>query len=435
MKKTKIFLMFFIIPYVIFLFFSYSIYRLNNNFLIKSFEKRNSEDIIHLGDIYRRALLNIAKTEPENTIKIIKNSFFDSKDVVYFAVRKAKDELLGWGTKYEGFLPIFDYYPKKKISLRKIKTPVGIIFELNIKYKVKAEENTLTLGIKRAYGYIAEKIYLRYLLILDILIALLSFLYYKRIVNYNEYVINKEKFIEQEKREKEYFKTLSVLYLGISHELRNPLNILSLILEKMKISYKNHEVDKDIEEGKKEIDRILRVIDGLHLLVEQTESKGGKREKWKTETFNIAEIVKESMESLKKTFSTDMEFCDKTKGDNLVCGNKELTLILLNNLIKNSCEASGDDGIVRVCIDKRNTLFIEIKDTGGGLDHKSVYLKEPFSTNKIGHLGIGLFIVKKIIEYHGWKLEFNNYELGSIIRVYLNEVKDERKGKDSNSRG
>ncbi len=413
--------MFFLVPYIVFLIFSYSIYKLNNNFLKKSFEERTSVNILHLGNIYRRALINIVKTEEKNSIKIIEESFFNSKEVVYFAVRKAKDELIAWGTKYEGFLPIFDFYPEKDISLRKVKTPVGVIFELNIRYKSGNGKNTLTLGIKQPYRYIAEKIYLRYLLILDILIALFSFLYYRKIVNYNESVINKEKHIEKEKKEKEYFKALSVLSLGISHELRNPLNILTLILEKLEISYGNKKINRDIDAGKKEIDRILRVINSLHLLVEQEETIIEKT-KWKTESFNIMELIKESVDSLKKKFITEIQICNELGEEPLIYGNKELTLILLTNLIKNSCEASGDNGIVKICLDKdEKNIFIEIKDTGGGFSYNFESQNISLNSEKMGHLGIGLFIAKKIVEYHSWRLKINNYELGSILKLYFGE--------------
>jgi signal transduction histidine kinase len=420
MSKKKVFLMFFIIPYIVFLIFSYSIYRLNNNFLKKSFEERTSANILHLGKIYKRALINIVKTEEKNSTNIIKNSFFNSKEAVYFAIRKAKDELIGWGTRYEGFLPVFDYYPERDISLRKIKTPVGVIFELNIRYKAKNRNNTLTLGIKQPYRYIAEKIYFRYLLILDILIALFSFLYYMKIVNYNESVINKEKHIKKEKKEKEYFKALSVLSLGISHELRNPLNILSLILEKLEISYGNHKINKDIEAGKKEIDRILRVINSLHLLVEEGDNTT-KGTKWRTESFNLMDVIKESIESLEKKFITEIRICDKTKGETFINGNRELTIILLTNLIKNSCEASGDKGVVKVSLNKDENIFMEIKDTGGGFNYNFETENISLNSEKIGHLGIGLFIAKKIIEYHSWKLEIKNYELGSILKLYFGE--------------
>jgi len=420
--------MFFLIPYLIFVVFSYSIYRMNNYFMKQSFEKRTSENMLNLGKIYRIALLNIIKENKKNYGEQIRKYFFTERDIAYFAVRKSKEKLLDWETKYEGFLPIFNHYPTKSISLRKIQTPIGLIYELSFKFpskELQIEPEAMTLGIQQTYSLLAKKVYLRYFLLIDLLIAIIIFLYYLKIIKYNLTAINKEKKLLNEQRDKEYFMSLSTLSLGISHEIKNPLNTLSLIFENISLNkQKPKKIDPLIKEGKEEINRLIRLSNSFNLLLQKEKQD---KSSWDIYRFDIAKIVDKSIKITKRAFSTKILFDIKIKEPLYIRGNMELTLLMLNNLLKNSCESSGTDGLVEVSLNKNDNYYLEIKDTGGGFKEKLEVLQKPFKTNKKGNLGIGLFIIKKVLDFHNWKLKILNNKVGTTFRIIFRELNDEEK--------
>ena len=81
---------------------------------------------------------------------------------------------------------------------------------------------------------------------------------------------------------------------------------------------------------------------------------------------------------------------------------------LLNNAIK-----FPDKGFIDIIMEKKyidNKVFINIKDTGQGIDQIILpKLFSKFTTKSKGGTGLGLFISKKIIEAHGGQIyAYNN---------------------------
>ena len=73
------------------------------------------------------------------------------------------------------------------------------------------------------------------------------------------------------------------------------------------------------------------------------------------------------------------------------------------NLIKNALESVQDDGFVRIlCETDPRTVKIHIEDNGCGIEaDKLVTIFQPFVTSKQGGTGLGLPVVKRIVEAHG----------------------------------
>ncbi|MBA2736418.1 MAG: PAS domain-containing sensor histidine kinase, partial [Pyrinomonadaceae bacterium] len=65
-----------------------------------------------------------------------------------------------------------------------------------------------------------------------------------------------------------------------------------------------------------------------------------------------------------------------------------------------------------------NRLFIEVEDTGGGIDEKNLSrIFNPFFTTKEKSFGLGLSIAYKIINEHNGKLTARNGSKGAIFRL------------------
>lgn len=117
-------------------------------------------------------------------------------------------------------------------------------------------------------------------------------------------------------------------------------------------------------------------------------------------------------------------FCKKEKVD----GDRELLLVLLNNLIDNALKASPKDGSVRVSAAERGEwLSLEVADQGIGMTKEQIsHAKEAFyradkaRSRAAGGAGLGLALCDRIAQLHRGRLEFISAEgEGTVARVML----------------
>ena len=81
---------------------------------------------------------------------------------------------------------------------------------------------------------------------------------------------------------------------------------------------------------------------------------------------------------------------------------------LLWNLVRNAVQASspGDEVWVRVRGAEAGAVRVSVQDQGPGIDEEAmVKLFDPFFTTRSHGTGIGLAVVKRIADEHGFELE------------------------------
>ncbi|AGF79576.1 signal transduction histidine kinase [Desulfocapsa sulfexigens DSM 10523] len=97
----------------------------------------------------------------------------------------------------------------------------------------------------------------------------------------------------------------------------------------------------------------------------------------------------------------------------------------LINLIQNAVEASpeGDTVTIALSVSSLGSPFLDVADNGSGIPlAKRQKVFDPFFTTKKEGTGLGLPIVKKIIDAHGWSLQIlDNNGGGTICRIMLKE--------------
>jgi two-component system sensor histidine kinase BaeS len=93
------------------------------------------------------------------------------------------------------------------------------------------------------------------------------------------------------------------------------------------------------------------------------------------------------------------------------------------NLLSNALKATERGGTVQVRASRAGPqVAIEVADTGRGIRQEDLpFVFERFYTGEKGGLGIGLTIVKELVEAHGGRIEARSkYGEGSAFTVYLN---------------
>ncbi len=202
----------------------------------------------------------------------------------------------------------------------------------------------------------------------------------------------------------------------ISHQLKQPLNILSLFCEDMKLSYDYEEINKKSIKDfslntRKQIHYMQETIDVFLDFFNPCKYK---------KDFLISDAINFSLDLLSSeisnnniTIKKDFESDYKLNGVRM-----ELSQVIIN-LIVNSIQAYSERNIENRFINielfkKDDNNFLKISDNAGGikLDNLEKIFKPQFTT-KLSGSGMGLYMVNLVIKnsFNGI-LNLNNYKDG-----------------------
>jgi len=97
------------------------------------------------------------------------------------------------------------------------------------------------------------------------------------------------------------------------------------------------------------------------------------------------------------------------------------------NLIENAIKYTNEGKITVQSYTKKDITVVEIEDTGIGIPQEDLpkiwdrfYRVDQSRTRKTGGTGLGLYVVKNIIESHGGQIRASSIEnKGSIFTIFL----------------
>ncbi|MHA1681202.1 MAG: PAS domain S-box protein [Promethearchaeota archaeon] len=200
-----------------------------------------------------------------------------------------------------------------------------------------------------------------------------------------------EKMLRQEK-----LAVLGKLSGSVSHELRNPLGIISnsIFYLKRKFSQEGEKVKRHLQIIESEIKRSKKIINDL-----LDASRIGKTE---LSDGNLNEIVNNAINRVEKPLNVKVDLSLDTEIPNIKIDGEQLVQAI-QNIIINAYEAMPDGGSLTISTKLENNMIsIYIKDTGIGIEKDKLNLIfEPLFTTKRKGIGLGLTIVSDIIEKHG----------------------------------
>lgn len=215
----------------------------------------------------------------------------------------------------------------------------------------------------------------------------------------------------------------------IAHEIKNPLTPIQLASERLRRKYSKEVSDKATYE--RYINTISRHVGDIGKMVEEFASFA----RMPAPVFarnDLAELLKESVfsrECGQSGIVFDMTLPDEKS--ELKCDAGQIQQVLLN-LLKNAeeatleaCEknASKEDKTITITLDNESDHYVlRIEDRGVGFPDELIdRLTEPYVTTKSKGTGLGLTIVRKIIEDHGGSIEFSNRRRvqGAAVTIIL----------------
>ena len=217
----------------------------------------------------------------------------------------------------------------------------------------------------------------------------------------------------------------------IAHEIKNPLTPIQLSAERLKRKYMK-EIKTEPEVFSMCTDTIVRQVQDIGRMVDEF-SSFARMPQATLKPENLVEICRQTV-FLERNRHPDISFeVDLPDAPlRMSCDNRQIGQAL-TNILKNAAEsitgrhaASGDDqaGHIRFSLGKETApdgenVFMVVEDNGLGLpkEHQD-RLIEPYVTTRDKGTGLGLAMVKKIMEDHSGDLMLENREEGGA-RVTL----------------
>jgi len=202
----------------------------------------------------------------------------------------------------------------------------------------------------------------------------------------------------------------------VSHDLKSPLRSIDTLTSWLKEDYN----DKFDDQGKEQITLIRNSVEKMDTLINGIlEYSTITKNQIETYDVNINTLVETILNSIQVPSNISVIINDLPT----IHGDKHRLQQLFQNLIVNAItyndKASGKIEID--VIDKNEFWEFHIKDNGKGID--SVYFDKIFKTfesleNNINSTGIGLSIVKKIVNFYGGTIWLTS-ELGKGTTFYF----------------
>lgn len=196
------------------------------------------------------------------------------------------------------------------------------------------------------------------------------------------------------------------LLANVSHDLKTPLTMIKGYAEMIR-DLNNEETRND------NLNVIIEEADRLNLLVEdilELSKLEAKKEELNIENVNLSVLIKSIVKRFEIYKNEGYIFEVNMPDDIMVSIDKKKIEQVIYNLIGNAINYTGNDNKVIINVEDKNGVLVEIKDTGKGIKEdelpyiwdKYYHSHKKHKRNKVG-TGIGLSIVKKILETHNFE--------------------------------
>ena len=225
-----------------------------------------------------------------------------------------------------------------------------------------------------------------------------------------------KKFRELEEQRKRFFA-------AVSHELKTPLTVLKGQLENMILGYgdyQNHE--KYLPEALKSAEDIENLVKEI-IIISKTENMDLRNT---LEDVSLLSSVNKTVEALSPIATEkNIKIHQNILNDIIISVNRGLWQKALSNIIGNAVRHSPAGAEAFISLERGNVLTVE--NTGvfipeDDLPHMFApfYRADKSRSKSTGGSGLGLYIVKTILDLHGMGYSLNNTPRGVAFSVYLN---------------
>ncbi len=239
--------------------------------------------------------------------------------------------------------------------------------------------------------------------------------------NYMVGKLKKERELEEKLRKAEHLAGIGQFATSIAHEIKNPLNFISLSIDLIREKYKPAEgathqnFDSLILNIKKEILRVSRFAESF--------LEYGRPLELNRQMTDINRLINEVLDLVTaKAQKDNIQIRKSCEPLPELFVDPEFIKTCMYNIILNAFQAMPAEGMLTVETRQQNrSVLFMVGDTGIGIPEERIAkVFDPFFTTKTSGLGLGLALTKRIIEEHGGKIELTSREgWGTIVSIIL----------------
>lgn len=208
----------------------------------------------------------------------------------------------------------------------------------------------------------------------------------------------------------------------VAHEIKNPLTPM-----KLRVQHLERSLDPDDPEYADKLTKfsssMVEQIDALSAIASEF-SDFAKMPLASKKDVNLLDVVRSSVEVYKEPENAELRFEDHGIQFARVYLDPEHFLRVLNNLIANAIQAipEGRSGIIDVSLqEEKNEYHLMVKDNGSGIPASmQAKIFQPYFTTKTHGTGLGLAMVKNIVENSNGTIRFETEaEVGTTFHITL----------------
>ena len=244
------------------------------------------------------------------------------------------------------------------------------------------------------------------------------------VIGTNHYILVQRDITEFKNLEKKLYDSqklaaLGQLSAGIAHEIRNPLSSIKMSLQILmkRINPEGNDL-KRFRIAEKEVDHLETLVNDILAFAKPVEPR--------KVPVNLSRVLEQAIAMSEKGI-TDKKIEVLTEYNDVMPVNVDAAMMAdaFLNVLRNAVEAVNENGKITVTLryayENRQSVVVEIKDDGSGIDPEDMpHLFNPFFTRKNYGTGLGLSLVKKIIDLHQGVIDvFSKKHEGTKVLIIL----------------
>lgn len=223
--------------------------------------------------------------------------------------------------------------------------------------------------------------------------------------------------LEEKLRKAEHLSAIGEMTAGVSHEIRNPLGIIKSSAQLMKKKMDKLEIHSSIP------DIIIEESRRLNNIITDFLDFARPRQA-DLRPCNINEIINKNLSFLEPQIRDQEIVIHKALDDHLpeVSADPDMLYQAFLNILLNCFQAVGKNGSITIVTDHDDrAVTVSFADNGPGIDDDTLEkIWTPFFTTKDTGTGLGLGIVKNIIEAHNGTIRISSGKpSGAVVDIVL----------------
>jgi signal transduction histidine kinase len=205
----------------------------------------------------------------------------------------------------------------------------------------------------------------------------------------------------------------------VAHEVKNPLTPIRLWVQELEAAIKKGDpgltelLEEACREIAEQVERLRETASSFSNLV--------ALEKWEPEAVNLAQLIAELPSGGEVLDRRGIDICFEGESNPpSVTGDRQWLRRALANLLQNSLDALGDSPgkiVFRIQVE-RNSVVLEIEDTGGGVpEDRLADLFSPHFSSTTAGTGLGLALVQQVVVRCHGRVSATNADKGLKVRL------------------